>query len=113
MNFDQKAFYLVIVVLAICIMECIGQSCLKAMFENPTRIHMFIAGVVSYGIVCYLLVLSYRYKSMGLINVLWSGMSVLAMLTAGALFFHERITPIDIMGVILTLAGIALILMEE
>ena len=111
--FNQKGLYLVVIILGIVLAECVGQSCLKSMFNNPSKTHMFIAGMASYGVVCYLLILSYKYSSMGLINVLWSGLSVLGMLTAGALLFHERITIMDGLGVLLTLAGIALILVED
>lgn len=108
----MKSVYLLLVVLGIVIAECVGQSCLKSMFNDPSKSYLYVAGVVSYGVVCYLLLLSYNYKSMGLINVLWSGLSVLAVLGAGALFFHERITTMDAVGVVLTLAGIALIMAE-
>lgn len=82
------------------------------MFTDPSKTYLYAAGVVSYSVVCYLLLLSYNYKSMGLINVMWSGLSVLAVLAAGVLFFHERITTMDAVGVVLTLAGIALIVAE-
>lgn len=81
------SLFLVVVILGIVLAECIGQSCLKTLFHNPSKIHYFAAGVLAYSVVCYLLLVSYRYKSMGLINVLWSGLSVLAVLAAGALFF--------------------------
>ena len=110
---EKKTLYLIFIILGIVLAECVGQSCLKSMFNNPSKTHMFMAGIASYGVVCYLLILSYNYSSMGLINVLWSGLSVLGMLTAGALFFHERITIMDGVGVLLTLAGIALILVED
>jgi len=107
------SLYLALVVLGIVIAECVGQSCLKTLFNNPDKTHLYFAGVLSYGVVCYLLILSYRYKSMGLVNVLWSGLSVLAVMTAGALFFHERITTMDMIGTALVLAGIAFIVAEE
>jgi multidrug transporter EmrE-like cation transporter len=50
---------------------------------------------------------------MGLVNVMWSGLSVLAVLAAGALLFHEKITTMDMVGVALTLTGIVLIVAEE
>jgi multidrug transporter EmrE-like cation transporter len=107
-----NSLYLVLVVLGIVIAECIGQSCLKTLFNNPDKTHLYFAGVLSYSVVCYLLIQSYRYKSMGLVNVLWSGLSVLAVLAAGALFFHEKITTMDMIGVALILTGIVFIVAE-
>ena len=37
-------------ILLISFMECIGQSCLKALFTKPDRKHLFFMAVVFYGI---------------------------------------------------------------
>ena len=100
------------ILVLISLLECVGQSCLLTYHKNPSKWLLFLTGVLFYGIVCLLLVLSYKYKGMGIINVLWSGISVLVIVSVGMLFFHEKITPMDWVGVLLVLAGIGFITWE-
>ncbi len=101
-------------VLFISISECLGQSCLKKFHTNPLpeNNYLYYLAVLFYSIVCLLLLMSYKYKSMGLVNVLWSGISVLVILSTGILFFHEKITFLDKLGVIFILLGIGCIVWE-
>jgi len=103
---------LLIIILLISISECLGQTCLKTLYNEPKQYHLYFAAVLFYSIVCYLLVLSYTYKGMGLVNVLWSGLSILIILSTGALFFNETITKLDIVGVICVILGMICILWE-
>lgn len=100
------------IIVLIAISECIGQSCLRRLFEDPSKTHLYITAVIFYSIICYLLFLSYRYKGMGLINVLWSGISVLVIVSTGVILFNEKITKLDIFGIFLILSGIYCILIE-
>lgn len=103
---------LLLIIVLISISECLGQSCLKTLFNEPKQYHLYFVAVLFYSIVCYLLVLSYTYKGMGLVNVLWSGLSILIILSTGALFFNETITKLDIAGVIFVILGMICILLE-
>jgi multidrug transporter EmrE-like cation transporter len=103
---------LLFIILLISISECIGQSCLKKLFDEPSKTHLYLIAVIFYSIICYLLILSYNYKGMGLINVIWSGLSVLVIVSTGVLFFNEKITNLDKIGIFLVLLGILCILYE-
>jgi multidrug transporter EmrE-like cation transporter len=103
---------LLLLVLAISISECLGQSCLKKYHKAPEKTHLYIAGVLFYTIVCALLVMSYKYKGMGLINIIWSGISVLLILSTSILFFNENITRMDIIGVAMIISGIGFVVWE-
>lgn len=105
-------YTLLFIILLISISECIGQSCLKKLFENPSKTHLYLVAVVFYSIVCYLLFLSYKYKGMGIVNVLWSGLSVLVIVSTGVIYFNEKITNLDKLGILLILIGIACISYE-
>ena len=113
MNPESKT--LLLIVLLISISECIGQSCLKKFHINPIpqNNYLYYLAVVFYSLVCLLLLISYKYKSMGLVNVLWSGISVLVVLSTGILFFHEKITFLDKIGVFLILLGITFVVWEN
>jgi multidrug transporter EmrE-like cation transporter len=99
-------------ILLISISECIGQSCLKTYHNNPSKFYLYFMAVLFYSIVCLLLVMSYKYKGMGIVNVLWSGISVLVVVSAGILFFNESITNLDKIGILLVVAGITCIIWE-
>ncbi len=68
--------------------------------------------VVCYVVVCMLLLVSYRYKTMGMVNVIWSGLSIVVILVAGIIFFNEQVTTYDKIGVILIIAGISFVVWE-
>lgn len=87
----------------------IGQSCLKYYHNNYTQYQYYFYALMLYAVVCYLLVKTYDYQGMGLVNVLWSGISILFGLFAGAIFFKESITDLDKIGVICVITGISLI----
>jgi multidrug transporter EmrE-like cation transporter len=108
----REMIALLSLVLLISASECLGQSCLKSFYKNPTRKYLYFLGVIFYSIVCLLLVLSYKYKGMGLVNVLWSGISVLAVVSVGAIYFDETITTMDMLGIGLILCGIGLVVYE-
>ena len=112
---NPETISLLTLVLLISISECIGQSCLKKFHINPLpkNNYLYYLAVLFYSIVCLLLLLSYKYKSMGLVNVLWSGISVLVILSSGILFFNEKITILDKIGVILILLGISCVVWEN
>ena len=107
----DSSFLLVIIVL-ISVCELLGQSCLKYFNLNKDKPHYYMFALLFYSIVCYLLVKSYQYKGMGIVNMIWSGISVLVVLTGGYLFFGEEITNMDKIGVLMILAGIFFVLYE-
>ncbi len=107
----DSSFLLVIIVL-ISVCELCGQSCLKYFNLNRDKPHYYALGLLFYSIVCYLLLKSYEYKGIGLINMIWSGMSVVVVLTGGYLIFGEEVTNMDKFGVLLIMLGIFFVLYE-
>jgi multidrug transporter EmrE-like cation transporter len=108
----QTTLLILGIVVLISLAECAGQGCLKTYYAQPNKIHLYALGILFYAVVCSLLVLSYRYKDMGLINVLWSGVSILIIVSVGIIFFGEPITQLDIAGIFLILLGMTFILWE-
>ena len=100
---------LLVIILLISAIECLGQTCLRTFFLDKNRQLFFIAGIIAYSIVCYLLVKSYNYKGMGLVNCIWSGISILFILFIGYTIFNEPMNNRDILGTVLIIAGIVLI----
>jgi multidrug transporter EmrE-like cation transporter len=56
--------------------------------------------------------MSYKYKGMGLVNILWSGMSILVICSVGITYFGEKITMMDKIGMALIVAGMVCVLWE-
>ena len=104
---------IVLLVLAISVSECIGQSCLKKFRLDETKTYLYFTAIAFYGLVCTLLVMSYKYKGMGVINILWSGLSVLLIASTGAVFFRETLTALDKLGMLFILVGIGCVLYEN
>ncbi len=109
---NTSSFFVLGLIILISISECLGQSCLRYFEKNPSKTILFFTGVLFYSVVCFLLVLSYKYKGMGIVNVLWSGISVLVILSVGILFFHEKITTMDKWGILFIIIGILLVMGE-
>ncbi len=107
----NSSFLLVIIVL-ISVCELLGQSCLKYFNLNKDKPHYYALALLFYSMVCYLLVKSYQYKGMGIVNMIWSGISILVVLTGGYLIFGEEVTNMDKIGVLMILSGIFLVLYE-
>lgn len=93
---------------AILVSEAAAFASLKqyTLTKNPL---LFAAGVLLYGAVCFFLTKTFAYKDIGIINVLWSVFSIVAIISVGALVFHESLSWKEAAGVGLALAGVALL----
>ena len=109
----NRYIILLLLILSISICEMIGQSCLKYYKKNDTKSHFCLYAIVFYIVVCYLLLKTYDYEGMGLVNVLWSGISILVILFAGYMFFDETVTWMDKLGVVFVILGIGFISYEN
>lgn len=101
------------IIIFICIAEASAMACVKN-FHNGNGVIYFMAAVALYAIVCYLLHCSYYYKnSMGVTNVIWSGLSVLMVALFGILIFHEKIHFHDIVAAAFITIGLVIIKYTE
>jgi multidrug transporter EmrE-like cation transporter len=107
-------YILLSIILAIAFFELIAQSSVKYFHktEKTQYIYYFIA-ILSYCVVAYLLTLSYDHKGMGITNLLWSGITIVVILTAGMILYGEKLTNYDVIGLCLILSGTGFILYEE
>lgn len=69
----------------------------------------FVAAVALYGVVCFLLARTFAYKDIGVVNVLWSVFSIVAIILVGMLAFHESLTWKEAAGVGFALVGVVLL----
>lgn len=106
----KQIFGLIILIIIISMCEMIGQSCLKYYHNNDSQYQYYFYALVLYAVVCRLLVKTYDHQGMGLVNVLWSGISILFGLFAGAIFFKEQVSYLDKIGIVCVILGISLIM---
>lgn len=83
--------YLLFIIILIVLFETTAIMCVKKYHEEEC-IEFFFLAVLFYAIVCYLLHKSLDYNnSVGINNILWSGLSIFAVTIFGVLFFKEKL----------------------
>ena len=98
-------FYITLIV----IFEAVAQSCLKT-YSNTSNYNYFIIGIVSYGIVSWLLCQSYTQKGgLGIVNLIWSALSIIVSTIVGILMFKEQFHTHDIIATLLITTGILIL----
>lgn len=96
---------LLFVIILIVAAEACAQYCIKK--SNQTKeLQYFCAAIGFYALVSLFLYISYNYSYIGLVNALWSGFSVLAIIAVGVIFYHEYLNVYDWFGILLILLGI-------
>ena len=98
---------LYLIILGIVVMEAIAQYFIKKYNEIPHPMY-YILGIIFYALVAFLLNTSYNYSSMGMSQMLWSGMSVIAILLVGSFFFGETIEKNEWIGMIFIIIGLVI-----
>lgn len=107
-EFDNLICFIILIV----IFETMAISCVKE-YHLSNQMGYFMLAIFLYSIVCYLLHQSFYYSSMGLTNVIWSGLSVFLVTLAGVFFFREKIHLHDIFAGLLITSGIVILRMTE
>jgi len=105
-------YKIILIVLSIAIIESLGQLCIKIIHNDPEKYHFYFITVILYSLVCFLLYTSYSHMGMGSINILWCGMSAVVVFASGIMFFCEKHTNLDLLGILLVITGTVCILWE-
>ncbi len=82
--------FVYIIILLIAIVEACGQFCLKKGAEYNNN-YLYCIGILSYILITYLLLKTYKYKGVGFSNLLWSALSIILACISGKIFFGEKI----------------------
>ena len=77
--------------------------------KTTQRWHFFMIAVFFYSLVCLGLYNMYGYREMGVVNLMWSCLSIITIILVGVTFFHESINWYDIIGVIFVFIGFGFI----
>ena len=103
---------LMLLVFMMTIAEVLALTSLKK-FSETKKAYYFIASIFLYVIICALIVISFRFKEMSLLNALWNGLSIVLVIIVGYLLFKERITKYELLGVFLIIIAIYLIASDK
>ncbi len=100
----------IVIIFAICIsfFEAISQSSMKYYIKNKENRNKLLVcvGIAGYIMVSLLLLTSYRYESMGRMNMVWSCISIITAYTIGFLVFEEYCDEYTVCSIVLALSAI-------
>lgn len=93
-------------ILLISVFESFGQYCLKQ-YEKNNLFSYFVLGTMAYFIVCCLLCVCYKnHANIGNVNLMWSCLSIITVITVGYLFLNEKIEKNNIFAICFALLAI-------
>lgn len=97
-----------LIIFFICCAETLAISFVKK-YHNGDGAYYFPLAVCMYALVCFLLNKSFSFSGMGLTNVMWSGISVMAVTLTGVLWFHEKLHLHDILASAMITGGLLIL----
>lgn len=101
-----------IVILAIVLCEAGAQTCIKNYNLTKGMIYI-VTGIILYSIICFLLNKSYSFEGLAKVNLLWSGLSIVASTLIGVLYFKEVLHVHDYFAIAMISAGMYILKSTE
>lgn len=97
---------IVFYVLLIVMLETLAMSCFKKSLDDS---RFFLAGILFYTGVGFLLCQTYHYTGLAMTNALWSALSVMATTFVGVLMFKEVLHVHDYIAIALIGVGVMIL----
>jgi multidrug transporter EmrE-like cation transporter len=97
---------IVFYVLLIVLLETLAMTCFKRSL-NDNR--FFMAGILFYAGVGFMLCQTYQYTGMAMTNALWSGLSVVATTIVGVMMFKETLHFHDFIAIAMICGGVMIL----
>jgi len=93
--------------------EAVALTLLR-MKDSKTLLYRGLTASAIYGVlVVPLLIKTLEYEGIGIVNFIWNVFSTIIMFVIGIYVFKEKIANLQLIGVVLSLAGLGLILMSD
>lgn len=100
--------YIFLFVILLTIIEAFSQYNLKVFSQN-NHIHYFIIGAIGYVLISAIISYLFGYEKMGIINNTFNVISSIVIVFIGYLFFQEKLSTVQIIGIIFGIFGMVLI----
>ena len=101
----MKYYLLLIALLAF---DLLGLSLAKIWSLKNSLVYLILAAI-SYAIATIFLGFSLKYQGAAITNIIWVALSAIGMAAVGVFFFHESITPMQYLGILIIIAGLVFI----
>ena len=89
------------------ILEFLGTTCMK--LSDGFSQKLFAAGTLTcYGICFYFLALSLKTVALNIAYATWGGLGIVLATAVSYFFFHESISTLGLIGIILVVVGVVL-----
>ncbi len=97
----EQCVILIILILFIASCEAVAQSCANKLSHTGIMWYL-LAGGLFYSMVIFLLSKAHRIAPMGVVNAIWSGVSIISISTVGYILFDQKLAydQLAMMGVI-------------
>ncbi len=105
-HIPRIVFYVLLIVL----LETFAMSCFKKSLDDS---RFFLAGILFYAGVGFMLCQTYHYTGLAMTNALWSGLSVMATTFVGVLMFKEVLHLHDYIAVAMIGGGVMILKITE
>lgn len=109
---QSHVYILITLVVIISILEICGQTCIRK-FRDNGRKHFIILGIALYLVVVLLLFHSYQYHGMGIVNLLWSCLSIIMAIIVGHFIFNEEFNHYMAIAIVLAFGAIVFANMSQ
>lgn len=97
--------YLIILFVASC--EALAQSTIYYSNVSKNNIYLML-GIILYIFVAFAIYQAYNYKGVGMVNAIWSAISIILLIMIGLFIFNENISTQEYVGIIFIILGIVL-----
>jgi len=86
---------------------------ISSVFIKEWTIHGTLAdlliGIATLAVAAVSFAFSMKYFGLAVSNVLWNSISTLLLAIIAIVFFHEKLTAIQLVGILITMFGVALV----
>jgi multidrug transporter EmrE-like cation transporter len=100
--------YVCLLTLLIVFAEGCAQYCLKK-FSKNNEVLWFLLGAFIYGIIAYLLVLSFGFEKLAIVNIMWGAFSAIILTFMAYYFYDETLSWTQIVGIGIIFIGTVLL----
>lgn len=98
---------LYLIILLVACLEALAQSTIY--YSNVSKNYLYlIVGIALYVCVAFAIYNAYDYKGVGMVNAIWSAISIILLVMIGIMVFKEKITIQEYVGILFIIMGIFL-----